>query len=322
MESFVLIKDLYGPKISPDIQPGEQTAYKIENESGNGKVIHYQVFRGIDLFYNDLSLYRCKPNNSPQRDLIEINYCRAGQFACEFCDGASAYLEQGDLAINLLTNQLAHSHFPQSRYQGISITIDIPQALGTITTVSEVLGNLFIDPYAIRDKLCENNTCFIMRAQGTVHRIFSELYTTPDNLKPGYSRIKVLELLHFLSNLNTAGSCEKCPYYSKKQIMITRQVKNHIITHLDEPVTINDLAKKYQIGVTPLKACFKDIYGTTIGNYRKNYKIKAAAVMLQDSDDSIAVISNKVGYKNQSKFASAFKKMMDVSPTDYRKIKD
>ena len=41
--------------------------------------------------------------------------------------------------------------------------------------------------------------------------------------------------------------------------------------------------------------------------------------MLRETDESISSISASVGYESQSKFSKAFKDVMNILPTDYRK---
>jgi len=50
----------------------------------------------------------------------------------------------------------------------------------------------------------------------------------------------------------------------------------------------------------------------------KEYRIRQAAILLRRNNDTVADIAKRVGYENQSKFATAFKKIMKVSPTEYR----
>ena len=50
----------------------------------------------------------------------------------------------------------------------------------------------------------------------------------------------------------------------------------------------------------------------------KTYRIKQAAVLLRQTQDTVADIALKVGYINQSKFATAFREIMKISPTEYR----
>ena len=51
----------------------------------------------------------------------------------------------------------------------------------------------------------------------------------------------------------------------------------------------------------------------------KHYRISQAAEMLREGSDSISSIARAVGYESQSKFSSAFKDIMDILPTEYRK---
>ena len=44
-----------------------------------------------------------------------------------------------------------------------------------------------------------------------------------------------------------------------------------------------------------------------------------AAEMLRDSDLSIAEIGSRAGYDNAGKFTAAFKKVMKLTPSEYRK---
>ena len=55
-----------------------------------------------------------------------------------------------------------------------------------------------------------------------------------------------------------------------------------------------------------------------IATYKKTYRIKQAAVLLRQTQDTVADIAQQVGYINQSKFATAFREIMKISPTEYR----
>ncbi len=80
------------------------------------------------------------------------------------------------------------------------------------------------------------------------------------------------------------------------------------------------LAKKFDIPLTAMKQCFKSIYGMPIGNWILNYRMNYAAErLIADADISIATLAGETGYDSQSKFALAFRKVMGMSPTEYRK---
>ena len=73
------------------------------------------------------------------------------------------------------------------------------------------------------------------------------------------------------------------------------------------------------INTATLKDTFKGIYGQPIGTYMKEYRIKQAAILLRQTQATIAEIANQVGYENQSKFATAFRDVLKIAPAEYRK---
>ncbi|SHN58818.1 helix-turn-helix domain-containing protein [Desulfitobacterium chlororespirans] len=316
--SAPLMRELYGPDIRVVVQEKENIVYKMENAGGEGMITRYQVFPGIELLYNDFHMGECEQNKLPCRDMMEINHCWEGRFECEFPNGSCTYLGQGDLAVNMLTNRTTASFFPLAHYHGISVVIDLAGASETIDRLAAVLGNLPIDLYAIRDKLCGKGACCVMRAQESVQHIFSELYTAPDELRQGYFKLKVLELLLFLTRAESPRQGEERRYFYKNQVAVIKAMKEYMTEHLDRHFTLKELSVGFNIPLTSMKECFKGVYGTSIYAYMQSCRMEAAALMLRQTGDSVTVIAEKVGYANSSKFSEAFKKQMMMTPSEYR----
>lgn len=309
-------RDLYGPEVKVVVHTDKCSVYKMESDSGEGIMTRYNVFPGIELLYNDFHMGNCFNNKCPLSEIMEINHCREGRFECDFQNGACAYLEEGDLAVNMLGNRTKNSCFPLEHYHGVSVVINIPEAASSI---SSVLKDISIDLYALRDKLCLGDQCFIMRAKDSVEHIFSELYTVPDEVKFGYFKLKVLELLLFLSVVEVSDRRKERPYFYKSQVEIIKAIKGYMIQNLEEHYTLEELSAHFCIPLTAMKLCFKGVYGTSIYAFMRSYRMRAAAVLLRQGTDSVTTIANKVGYINSSKFASAFKQVLGMSPLEYRK---
>lgn len=308
---------LYCADIKISRQSDGCTVYELENAEGTGSITSYQVFPGVSLAYNDFHTGKCPQHIWEDRDILEINHCREGRFECEFINGLYTYLSAGDLAVNpLVSNRVMHATFPLEHYHGVSILIDLQQAA---TMVSTVLKDISIDLYALRDKLCAGDRCFIIRAKDSIRHIFSELYTIPDEIKYGYFKLKVLELLLFLSVIDASSQAEDRPYFQKSQVNKIKQIKQLLTQHIEYHFTLEELSRRFDISLTAMNSCFKAVYGMPIYTYIRRYRMQAAAAMLLQTQDSITVIAGNVGYENSSKFASAFKAVMHVSPSAYRK---
>lgn len=57
---------------------------------------------------------------------------------------------------------------PESHYHGISITIDLNQAVVTMEQVEHVLVGLHIDLRQIKKRLCRKDTCYVLRGPGSL----------------------------------------------------------------------------------------------------------------------------------------------------------
>lgn len=302
-------------KISGEPEGG--TVYELKNAGGTGRITSYQVFPGVCLAYNDFHMSICPENLIWDQNILEINHCREGRFECEFLSGMYTYLQQGDLAVNTAANnRVGYASFPLKHYHGVSILIELEEAAGMISTL---LQDISIDLYALREKLCGGGSCFIIRAKDSIEHIFSELYTIPDTVKLGYFKLKVLELLLFLSAIDTSSQGEERPYFPKSQVNKIKAIQQLITQHMEQHFTLRELSRRFDISLTAMNACFKAVYGVSIYAYIRIYRMQAAAAMLLQSQDSITVIAGQVGYANSSKFASAFKSVLQVAPSVYRK---
>ena len=93
-----------------------------------------------------------------------------------------------------------------------------------------------------------------------------------------------------------------------------------ITANLQEHYTMDELAERFQISLTGMKTCFKEIYGDSMYSYLRRYRMNVAATMLrQDSKKGIAEIAGAVGYESPSKFATAFRQVIGQTPMEYRK---
>ena len=172
-----------------------------------------------------ITTVRANQNKTPCADVMEINHCREGRFECEFANGDAAYLGVGDLAVNMLIHPTRDSWFPLSHYHGISVVVDLYAAQDTLRRVGEALNSAPVDLFALRDRLCGANTCFIIRATDAIQHIFSELYTAPSAIQSDYCKLKVLELLLFLNSGDLPSLREKRAYITRKQADTVRSIR-------------------------------------------------------------------------------------------------
>ena len=68
-----------------------------------------------------------------------------------------------------------------------------------------------------------------------------------------------------------------------------------------------------------MKQCFKSVYGTSIGGLAVKIPHEpCGGAASGDREKNVAEIAGMVGYDSPSKFAMAFKRVMQMSPVEYR----
>lgn len=314
------ITDFFNSEVQKTVREDGCSVYKMQNETGEGVITRYEIFHGIELFYNDFHMKDGQNENKlPHPDVLEINHCREGRFECVFSNGDCQYVGAGDLAINRLTNETISTTFPLSHYHGISITIDLNEAVTTLKQVENVLGGLHIDLCQISERLCRKNTCMVLRSHSYIEHIFSELYRVTPKMIAQYLKVKVLELLMFLNDVQVCKYEEERRYFSKNQVQVIKKMQAYMISDLHRHYTLKELSNKFDISLTSMKVCFKGVYGCSVYSYMKSYRMQASILLLRSTTQSITEIAMKMGYDNPSKFSEAFKKEFGELPSEYRK---
>ena len=299
------------------VEHGESVSiYRSQDSTGDCEVTVYPVFSGIELVYYDVHMQSCDINLAKGREMLIITHCQEGRIEFEYKNGEYLYLASGDLSIQKNTENIRHRYCPLSHYHGVSVAIDMNRVPRCFSCI---LDDVFVSPEELEMKFCSEKPYSIMRENISIEHIFSELYSVPENIRKGYHKVKVLELLLFLSGLEYKGESEERRYFSRSQVTAAKEAKKYLLAHLDEHITITELADMLGISSTSLKICFKGVYGDTINGYITNCKMQKAASLLKNTDKSVLEIAGIVGYNNGSKFAGAFRRVMNKSPNEYRK---
>ena len=123
-----------------------------------------------------------------------------------------------------------------------------------------------------------------------------------------------------MDQLTQINGCD-LKYFDKKQIQTTKAIREYLISHLDEKVSLEQLAKEAHLNLSVFHLVFSHIYGDTPYAYLKKYKMNLAAQWLSEDKMKIGDIALELGYSNASKFAKAFQSVYGMLPKDYRKNK-
>lgn len=289
---------------------------EVSDETGEGKMTAYEVFDGVYVMYNEFHMQHCISKFRPDEAMFCIDHCLEGRIEWAVQEGGYLYMQAGDIQLNANNFKYEQFSFPLSHYHGLTIAFSVkkfPQIF------SKVWEDFEIDLQQIMRKFCPSGKPYVMRADGHIDHIFSELYHVPEHVRMNYFKVKILELLIFLEI--TAPSDDGTQrYFEKKQVDKIKAIEQLLTTHLEQKITLESLSRQFDLPLSTMQQCFKGVFGTSIYAYMKNYRMNAAAVMLKKTDQRIIDIAGLVGYENAGKFSAAFTSVMGMTPSTYRKL--
>lgn len=96
-------------------------------------------------------------------------------------------------------------------------------------------------------------------------------------------------------------------------------VKAYIIDHLDESVTVEQIANRFHVSYYYLCHLFKKLTKKTINQFRMEKLLENAIRMLLETDNKISEIATICGFDNFSYFSEVFLKYVGVAPSEFRK---
>ncbi len=97
------------------------------------------------------------------------------------------------------------------------------------------------------------------------------------------------------------------------------QVKDKILSSIDTPPKLNELAKLAGISETKLKRLFKQIFGNSVYNYYQNFRMKEAAYLIREEKLSVSEVGYRLGFSNLSHFSRLFEMHIGMKPKKYSK---
>jgi AraC family transcriptional activator of pyochelin receptor len=85
-------------------------------------------------------------------------------------------------------------------------------------------------------------------------------------------------------------------------------------------LTITALALEVGINSFKLRVGFKQLFKTTIHQYRLNLRLNLAKQLLIETDLTISEIAYKIGFDSRDGFARCFRRRLRESPREWRRI--
>lgn len=102
--------------------------------------------------------------------------------------------------------------------------------------------------------------------------------------------------------------------------VVREEILRFIKMHYVEEISMQDVAEAMSYSNAYFCKLFKQGFDKSFTTYLMEYRIEKAKQLLCDISINVKEIAEKVGYKDSNYFAKVFKRVVGVTPSDYRII--
>ncbi|MEK3722781.1 response regulator [Paenibacillus sp. FSL H8-0034] len=96
------------------------------------------------------------------------------------------------------------------------------------------------------------------------------------------------------------------------------KLKEYMLKHYDVPITVKSMAKYVSLDETYLSNLFKQKTGETLIKYLHRIRVEKSQYYLEHTDIPIYELAERVGFINANYYNRIFKRMMGLTPSEYR----
>ncbi|RED58184.1 response regulator transcription factor [Cohnella phaseoli] len=97
-----------------------------------------------------------------------------------------------------------------------------------------------------------------------------------------------------------------------------KAIDQYILNHLTEHISSVTMANKLYLNPSYFSRYFKKLTGLNFIDYAHGFKMKLAMQMLRSKEETVELVSMKLGYSDRTYFSKVFKKYNGMTPGEYK----
>ncbi|MDF2905803.1 MAG: transcriptional regulator, AraC family [Herbinix sp.] len=150
--------------------------------------------------------------------------------------------------------------------------------------------------------------------------LLKELLTKQDtNYWPCRSRSYLLEILFCLARQEEEEEINDLLHYDAYSRLAV-DVIYYLQSSYSQKITVERLADEFHTNRTSLLNNFKKYTGQSVNQYLIQLRLTMSSTLLRDTELSIEEICERTGFSDISYFSKVFKKKLNHTPSEYRKL--
>lgn len=138
-----------------------------------------------------------------------------------------------------------------------------------------------------------------------------------DNSRYGNLSIIYSLFAEFMNKYRMISNAKKTPV--KKQFLKLREIVKYLNNNYEKCITLKDLSNQFQMTVPYISSFFDKNFGKNFQDYYDELRITKSLPTLVEDCYTLNEIAIRYGFSDQRGYVRAFKKIHNVTPTEYRK---
>ncbi len=199
----------------------------------------------------------------------------------------------------------------------------LPESLWRTVVPSDALDYLYVHPFLHSDERFRRLVNLTGVACDYVRILLEQMlaeWAGGTGMGTGLLRIQMLELLLLLSREYGDQQPDFNSQPSSTQDMVKRLL-GFIALHLDQKLSVETLAEHFHLSRRHLERLVRQETGKTIVDHIHNIRIAQARRLLEDSNETVSHIAERVGYQDPAFFSRLFSRHVGLSPSQYRRAR-
>ncbi|WP_164821414.1 AraC family transcriptional regulator [Paenibacillus koleovorans] len=292
------------------------------------------VFRGTDFFQGGLDIYVNRAVESFEmpfhaHDFIEVTLVSEGRGYHHIGHQVQA-VGKGDLFV--LPAGVPHVFRPASVKGGDKLVVcNCLFSDRLLTELTErLLPDLELAPL-LRLQPGHNDHGFWVRDRRfSFEPLFAALYREYNGERRGSSAmlyallIQLLVELYRATNESRAGGAETGSTAvgiesSKSSQLLIEEAIDYVLAHAAEPLTIRGMAERLRMSERHFFRLFKQTTGQPFHDFVQHARIRMSCELLLGTTQKVRSIAETVGYSDAESFYRAFRRIVGMTPGEFRK---
>lgn len=203
----------------------------------------------------------------------------------------------------------------QQQFSALLESFSIEEVPSFIASLFEKMQGAIVHPGTV--------SAFLDAVVDYFHRFLGTL-ELPEETRLPLPGIEACETMEQVKQQITEYICDMLKMHrsasAAKSSKPVQMAKNYITIHYGEKITLQDIAEHVFLSPQYFSELFKLETGSNFSDYLAEYRIDVSKDLLRDARYKIKDINYMVGYKDSKSFTKLFKKVVGISPTEYRKL--